>query len=30
MLDRAGFAVEDVDYDSSKIFGAYTARKRSS
>jgi SAM-dependent methyltransferase len=30
MLDRAGFAVEHVDYDSSKIFGAYTARKRSS
>jgi SAM-dependent methyltransferase len=30
MLDRAGFTVEDVDYDSSKIFGAYTARKDSS
>jgi SAM-dependent methyltransferase len=30
MLARAGFAVENVDYDSSKIFGAYTARRNSS
>ena len=27
MLDRAGFSVEDVRYDESKIFGAYTARR---
>jgi SAM-dependent methyltransferase len=27
LLDHAGFTVEDVDYDSSKVFGAYVARR---
>jgi len=27
MLDRAGFTVERAEYDSSKIFGAYVARR---
>jgi SAM-dependent methyltransferase len=30
MLDRAGFTVEDVVYDPSRIYGAYVARRGSS